>query len=157
VIHRVHIKSLSKSRFSISLCRLQCLPLIRPINEVDVARLQNEFVMGYRDGDRAMYVSLYNNLDEVFNVSDDIRASWSSLWQECSDEFDSMLKKDSDLSQFVDKMFFMWQGNHRLTSWFRHINKHHSMDKEWHISMDCIVVDPRKCVTVFLNAMNDIN
>jgi len=40
-----------------------------------VARLQNEFVMGYRDGDRAMYVSPYNNLDEVLHVFDDIRAS----------------------------------------------------------------------------------
>ena len=157
VIHRVRIKPLSKSRFSIPLCRLQCLPLVRPISEVDVARLQNEFVMGYRDGDRAMYVSLYNNLDEVLLVSDDIRASWSSLWQESSDEFDAMLEKDSDLSQFVGKMFFVWEGNHRLTAWLRHINKHHSMDKDWHISVDCIVVDPRNCAAVFLNAMNDIN
>jgi hypothetical protein len=157
VIHRVRIKPLAKSRFSIPLCRLQCLPLVRPISEVDVARLQNEFVMGYRDGDRAMYVSPYNNLDEVLHVSDDIRASWSSLWQEASDEFDSMLEKDSDLSNFVGKMFFVREGNHRLTAWFRHINKHHSMDKDWHISVDCIVVDPRNCAAVFLNAMNDIN
>jgi hypothetical protein len=75
VIHRVRIKPLFKSRFSIPLCRLQCLPLVRPINEVEVARLQNKFVMGYRDGDRAMYVSPYNNLDEVLLVSDDIQAS----------------------------------------------------------------------------------
>jgi hypothetical protein len=75
VIHRVHIKPLAKSRLSILLCRLQCLPLVHPISEVDVARLQNEFVMGYRDNDRAMYVSPYNNLDEVLHVSNDIRAS----------------------------------------------------------------------------------
>ena len=80
VIQRVRIKPLVKSRFSIPLCRLQCLPLVRPISEVDVSRLQNEFVMGYRDGDRAMYVSPYNNLDEVLHVSEDIRASWSLLW-----------------------------------------------------------------------------
>jgi hypothetical protein len=59
--------------------------------------------MGYRDGDRAMYVSPYNNLDEVLHVSDDIRASWSSLWQESSDEFDYMLEKDSDLSRTSPK------------------------------------------------------
>jgi hypothetical protein len=107
MIHRVCIKPFTKSRFSIPLCRLQCLPLVRPISEVDVARLQNEFVMGYRDGDRTMYVSPYNNLNEVLHVLDDIRASWSSLWQESSDEFDSMLEKDSDLSQFVGKIFFV--------------------------------------------------
>jgi hypothetical protein len=54
---------------------LQSLPLVRPINKVDVARLENEFVMGYRDGDQAMCVSPYNNLDEVLNVCDDIWAS----------------------------------------------------------------------------------
>ena len=86
----------------------------------------------------------------MLHVSDDIRASWSSLWQESSDEFDSMLEKDSDLSQFVGKMFFVWEGNHRLTAWFRHINKHHSMDKDWHISVDCIVVDPIIVLSSFL-------
>ena len=72
VIHRVRIKPLAKSRFSIPLCRLQCLSLIRPIIEVDVARLQNKFVMGYRDDDCAMYVSPYNNLDKVLHILDDI-------------------------------------------------------------------------------------
>ena len=37
------------------------------------------------------------------------------------------------------------------------IHKHHLLDKDWHISFDCIVVDPRNCTSVFLNAMNDIN
>ena len=157
VIHRVRIRPLAKSRFSIPLCRLKSLPLVRPISEVDVSRLENEFVMGYRDGDRSMYVSPYNDLDEELQVSDDIRASWSSYWQEANEEFDSMLKNDSDLSHLVGKMFFVWEGNHRLTAWFRHINKHHSMDKDWHISVDCIVLDPRKCTAVVLNAMNDIN
>lgn len=32
----------------------------RPINKVDVARLEIEFVMGYYDVDRARYVSAYN-------------------------------------------------------------------------------------------------
>jgi len=80
VIQRVRFKPLGKSRFSIPLCRLRCLPLVRPINDVDVARLENEFVMGYRDGDRAIYVSLYHNLDEVLHVSDGIKSSWSPLW-----------------------------------------------------------------------------
>ena len=157
VIHRVRIKPLKKSRFSIPLCRLQCLPLVRPINDVDVSRLENEFVMGYRDGDRALYVSPYNNLDELLLVSDNIMASWSTLWREANEEFDAMLRNDSDLAHLAGKMFFVWEGNHRLTAWWRHVNKHHSLDKDWHISVDCIVVDPRNCTAVFLNAMNDIN
>jgi hypothetical protein len=157
VIQWVRFKPLGKSRFSIPLCRLRCLPLVRPVNDVDVARLENEFVMGYRDGDRAMYVSIYNNLDEVLHVSDDIKSSWSPLWQEANVEFDATLQRDPDLAIFVDKMFYVWEGNHRLTAWLRHINNHHPLDKDWHISADCIVVDPRNCTALFLNAMNDIN
>ena len=82
VIHRVRMKPLHKSRFSIPLCRLRCLPLVRPINKVDVAQLENEFVMGYCDGDWALYVFPYYNLNEVRDVSNDIHNSWSSLWQE---------------------------------------------------------------------------
>jgi hypothetical protein len=84
IIHRVQLKPIGKSRFPIPLCCLRCLPLVRPINDVDVGRLENEFVMGYRDGDRALYVSPYNNLDEVFYVTDDIKASWSPLWEEAN-------------------------------------------------------------------------
>ena len=77
MIQRVRFKPLGKSCFSILLCCLRILPLVRPINDVDVSHLENEFVMGYRDGDRAMYVSAYNNLDEPLDVSDDIKSSWS--------------------------------------------------------------------------------
>ena len=113
--------------------------------------------MGYRDGDRAMYISPYNNLDEVLHVRDNIRASWSLLWHEANEEFDSMLQSDSDLAHLVGKMFFIWEGNYRLTAWWRHINNHQSLDKDWHIFVDCIVMDPRNCYAVCLNAMNEIN
>ena len=36
VIQRLRIKSTSKSRFSIPLCRLRALPLVRPISEVEI-------------------------------------------------------------------------------------------------------------------------
>ena len=113
--------------------------------------------MGYHDGECALYVSPYNNLDEVLHVSDDIMASWSSLWEEANEEFDAILRNDFDVADFAGKIFYLWEGNHRLTAWWRHINKHHSLDKDWHIFVECILVDPRHCTAVFLNAMNDIN
>jgi hypothetical protein len=114
-------------------------------------------VLGITFGEVCDNVSPYNNVDEVFYISDDIWASWSLLWQEANVEFDFMLQNDSNLAQFVGKMFFVWEGNHRLTAWLRQIKKNHFMDIDWHISVDCIVVDPRNCIVVFLNAMNDIN
>ena len=157
VIQRLRIKPTSKSRFSIPLCRLRVLPLVRPISEVEVQRLECEFVMGYREGDRVMYVSIFNDIPVDLPVSSAIIASWSPLWQEASAEFDVKLKEDPDLAHLCGKMFFVWEGNHRLTAWWRHINNNHADDKSWHVSVDCIVVDPRGCTGVFLNAMNDIN
>lgn len=104
-----------------------------------------------------MYVSLYNNLDEFLHVSKYIQAYWSSLWQEANEDVDAILQNDYNLAHLVGKIFYMSEGNHWLMSWQRHINKHHSVDKDSHISIDCIVVNPRNCTTVFLNAMNDIN
>ena len=97
VIQRLRIKPTSKSCFSIPLSRLRVLPLVRPINEVDVQRLECEFVMGYREGDRVMYVSVFNDILVDLPVSPAIMASWSPLWQEASAEFDVKLKKDPDL------------------------------------------------------------
>ena len=111
VIHWVGIKPLNKSWFSIPLCCLRCLPFVRPINEIDVSRLGNKFVMGYRDGDRALYVSPYNNLDKVLYVSNDIMASWSSLWLEANEEFDAILRADSVLAHIAGKMLFVWEGS----------------------------------------------
>ena len=91
VIHRVRIKPLNKTRDSIPLCRLRCLLLVWPINEVDVYRLKNEFVMGYRDSDRTLYVSPFNNLDEVLPMSDAIMVPWSLLWQNINEKFNVML------------------------------------------------------------------
>ena len=78
MIQRVRFKPIGKSRFPIPLCRLRCLPLVRPINEVDVGRLKNELVMGYRDGDRAMYVSAYNKT--LYSLIWDFCLSQINIW-----------------------------------------------------------------------------
>ena len=79
VISRLRINPKAKSRLKIPLCRLCTLPLMRPINEVDVQRFENGFVTSYRDGDRVLYVSIYNDKAESLNVSCDIFDSWSGL------------------------------------------------------------------------------
>ena len=157
VINRLRIEPEAKSRFSIPLCRLCTLPLVRPINEVDVQWLENEFVTGYRDGNRVLYVSIYNDRAETLDVTSDLYDSWSSLWQSANDRFVAELDADPDLARFSGKMFYVWEGNHRVTAWWRHVNNFHRDDEAWHISVHCIVLDPRNEAGVLLDAMNDIN
>ena len=157
VINRLRIEPEAKFRFSIPLCWLRTLPLVRSINEVDVQRLENEFVTGYRDGDRVLYVSIYNDRAETLDVTSDMYDSWSGLWQSANDRFAAELDADPDLARFSGKMFYVWEGNHRVTAWWRHVNNFHGNDEAWHISVHCIVLDPRNETGVLLDAMNDIN
>ena len=157
VIQCLRIKSTSKSRFSIPLCRFRGVPFVCPISEVEVQRLECGFVLGYREGDRVMYVFAFNDIFVDLPVSSAIMVACSLLWQEASAEFDVKLKDDPDLAHLLGKMYFVWEGNHRLTAWWRHINNNHANEKSWHIAVDYIVVDPRRCTSVFLNAMSNIN
>ena len=113
--------------------------------------------MGYREGDRALYVSAFNDIPVDLPDSPEIMASWSPLWQEASAKFDVKLMDDPDLAYLAGKMFFVWEDNHRLIAWWRHINNNHDNEYSWHILVDCILVDPKECTDIFLNTMSDIN
>ena len=125
-----------------SLCWLRLLPLVWSIDKVDVHRLENEFIIGYCDGDWVLYVSMYNDKTESLDISSNISNSWTSLRWSANDRFEAELALNPDLVIFASKMFYVWVGNHRLTAWWRHINNFHDNDKIWHMSVHLIVLDP---------------
>ena len=157
VINKLRILPKTKSRILVPLCRMISMARVRPIGEMGVQHLEREFVKGYRDGDRVMYISIYDHEEKTADVTEETKAEWSPCWQKANDAFEDELLADSDLKQFSGKMFYVWEGNHRLAAWYRHINKHHSEDPAWHISVHCIVLDPRGHVGNLLHAMHDIN
>ena len=130
---------------------------MRPIVVSDVEMLANEFVKGYREGDRVLYVSPYDINDKDLTVRED-NAIWSyPLWKSANDEFEEYLSSDPDLHQFRGKYFYVYNGNHHVTAWMGYIHKYHSNNHDWYISVDCIILDARGQYSIFLNAMNDIN
>jgi len=157
VINSLRIRPLSKSRLSIPICRLEPLPLVRPILEFDVQLLENEFLNGYREGDRVLYVSIVNDRGESLCVTEDKLSSWGPIWQQANDVFEESLSQDEDLKGFKGKMFWVWEGNHRVTAWRRHIDKVHADEEEWHYSVDCICLNAMDATGVLLDAMNDVN
>ncbi len=157
VINSLRILPVRKSRLLVPLCRMIPMAKVRPVGEMGIQHLEREFVKGYRDGDRVLYISIYNNEEKSSDVSEEVKSSWSPLWQNANEAFEEELRCDPDLVPLSGKMFFVWEGNHRLSAWMRHINNHHSDDPEWHISVHCIVLDPRGQVGNLLHAMHDIN
>ena len=120
-------------------------------------RFENEFVNGYQDGDCVLYVALYNNHKDSLEVSDDIIASWNDHWRAANNRFDAYLLADPNLAHMVGKMFYVWEGNHRLTAWWRYTNKFHNDEVKWHMPLWCIILDPKGNNDILLNAMNNIN
>lgn len=133
------------------------LPRVRPIQAVDVAILEKRFEGGYIDGDRALYVSIYDDHESTTNVTEELIASWDPHWRDVNERFEKELASNPDLASFQGKMFFVWDGNHRYTAWWKHINTEHANDIRWHYSVFCIVLDPKGRITSLLNCMHDIN
>ena len=65
VIYALCIRPLGKPCISVPICHLVSLPLVRPILEVDVQLLENEFVNGYREDNKILYVSVVDDLWEI--------------------------------------------------------------------------------------------
>jgi hypothetical protein len=110
------------SRMKIPLCRLIPLPLVRPVLQSDMKHLENDFIFGYNDGDRVMYVSLTNDRGQKQAISDDIKNGWDEHWIAVNTEFEESLEEREELSSLSGFMFFIWDGNHRHSAWSGYIN-----------------------------------
>lgn len=157
LINTLRIQPITKSCLEIPLCRMIVMDEVRLVGEMDVQRLESEFMNGYRDGDRVLYVSLYNNFEKTMDVTEEEIARWSPHWQRVNEEFEKELMADVDLAQLRGKMFYVWDGNHRVSAWMRHITNCHDGELGWHKRVHCIILDPRGQVANLLNAMSDVN
>ena len=64
------MKPFLNSIFLIPHCRLIPLHVVRPILEINVHLLKNEFVNGYREGSKVLYVSPYDKDGNTMDIRD---------------------------------------------------------------------------------------
>lgn len=79
------MKGYLKSRLAILVCHLIILAIVRPLLEVNVQLLHNEFVNECWDGDEMLYVSMFDkdgNLAEIKQYN-----TWREHWKSCNDIF----------------------------------------------------------------------
>jgi hypothetical protein len=67
------------------------------------------------------------------------------------------LRTSNDLDVFEGKMFGMWEGNHRVITWRRHIDTLHQDDFQWCYTVDCIYLFLVDFISVSLDAMHNVN
>lgn len=146
-----------KCELLIPLCRMVALPLVRPILQTDIRRLEQDFIDGYRGGDRCFYVSLTNDQGVSKDVTPMIMETWNTSWKRRNDEFEYQVSSDPDLAFLAKKMFFVWDGNHRLHAWYPYIERHHGDEYDWHFPVEARLLVTLGHTGVLINAMNDIN
>lgn len=159
-IERLRFRPINKSRMSIPLCRLVGLQVVRPAMKSDITLLQDHFRdVGYVEGQGVFYVAVDNDerIPKTLDVTPEIIAGWSPNWVIKNEEFEHFLQADPDLRKFSGKMFHVWDGNHRLQSWYPFINSEHPNELAWHFSVDCIMLELKGDVVAALTALHEIN
>lgn len=116
VINQLRYRPFSKSRIHIPLCHLRALLIVRPINEMDVTKMENEFCNGYRKGNTVLYFSLYNDKDETLPLTPEIVSEWNSHWVAKNCKFERLLLADEDLRKLSGKISYVYEGSYRLTA-----------------------------------------
>ena len=147
-----------KGRLFIPLCRMMPLPVVRPFLKNDVSQLATHFMMdGYMEGNGFFYVALQDNHGHTNDVTPTVLSKWSSEWKEVNEEFERKLLADDDLKIFSNKMFMVWDGNHRLQAWMPIIEQFHKHDINWHFCVEGVILDPRGDVPSTIAALHEVN
>ena len=147
-----------KGRLFIPLCRMLPLPVVRPFLKNDVSQLATHFMSdGYMEGCGFFYVALEDNHGHTNDVTSAVIANWSPQWKEVNEVFEKKLLADDDLRIFSNKMFMVWDGNHRLQAWMPIIEQFHPHDINWHYCVEGVILDPRGEVASVIAALHEVN
>ena len=68
-----------------------------------------------------------------------------------------MLRSDETWKQLTNKMFHVWDGNHRLGAWLPIINQGHAEDPTWHYSVEATIIVVEDQVAALTSALHQVN
>jgi hypothetical protein len=156
-ISSLRLNPTNHSRMRIPLCRLVPMPMVRPTLSCDLTKLEQEFIHGYEEGARVFYVSISDEQGQSGFFSEAEKAKWGAIWNSVNDEFNALLQSQPGVEQLVDAKFYVCDGNHRCIAWMKHIDRLHSADLLWHISVDSIILETKGRIGVAMQVMHDIN
>ena len=132
---------------------------VRPTLEPDVQKLAGEF-KGYIERLAAMYVSDLDVDGHHLDVTEEDIAKWGPHWRAENTRFEEFLEADDDYKDLRGKMFFVYDGNHRVKAWRQTIDTVHRGQIEWyqkHGCPECVLLDCSNGGGDILNAMDSVN
>lgn len=109
----------------VPLCRLLKLEKARQVSW-DPKRLDplaNNFIAeGYYEPKGSFICSVDAPGYPPVEVNDEITNQWDQLWKRCNEEFEQQIA-DTCWKDLSGKMFYTWDGNHRLAAWMGVLQK----------------------------------
>jgi len=145
------------SRFKIPLCELVAMPMVRPTLSSHILKLEQEFAHGYNDGRATFYVSTTNEVGERQEFTSDEMNGWDDWWKVANADFEAFVESKAELRYMKNLKFFICDGNHRRIAWMNHITRKYPHDPNWHITVDCIVLETKGKIELVMQIMHDIN
>ena len=133
------------------------MPMVRPTLSSDLAKLEEEFVHGYREGASVFYVTVTDEEGKTHEVTEAHKASWGPIWSAKNEEFNSFLLSVPELANLRNLMFFVCDGNHRRQAWLNHIQRLHNTEEAWHYAVDSILLDTKGRIGLVMQVMHNIN
>ncbi len=106
----------------IPLCWIIPMLIVRPTLKTDILKMEQPFHARYKEGNKMFYV------DPTNWQGDDYEMEWNSFWKFENARFEDFLQSDLDFLKLSHKMFFLWDGNHRLQAWLPYIDRVHQDD-----------------------------
>jgi len=67
---------------------MEALVLVRPMLQIDVKRLEINFIHGYQKEDKFFYISSSNDNKEVKYENVEICQIWSKIWKNDDEEYE---------------------------------------------------------------------
>lgn len=134
------------------LCRMWPYPKVRGLRN-DYSALKDALEgETYCPEKGTFIVSTVSSSGEDIAVTPATRQAWDPHWQSVDKEFERELRGKKNLSFLSNKMFYVWEGNHRTLAWMELINEKYRENKSWHFRVVSTVIDPSKLSEVSLLA-----
>lgn len=127
------------------------IPLCRCLLNTRVRKLRTDLTTLKRAFDKENYVwtkglfILSTTLPDGSSqdVTVEIKSKWDKHWITVNDEFEKEIEGDETWSFLSNKMFYVWEGNHRTASWMESIKEIWSNNKQCHIRVHAQFISPQ--------------
>lgn len=125
----------------IPLCRLMTMESVRTLQQQSVQKMKIDFERnGYVPKLSEFHITEVDDHGTMFPVSE-FESSWGPIWTKANADFEAECDTVEEFKVLKGKMFWVFDGNHRLNAWSAVANANPNIPK-YHVRVRFSVVDP---------------